>query len=80
MMLRTHFNGVDSVSFSPDGRLLATGGRDNTVKIWDSATGQALQSLEGHQKPVLTVAFSPDGRWLASGSGDNSVRLWGIST
>ena len=80
LMLRAHFNGADSVSFSPDGHLLATGGRDHLVKIWDVRTAQLVKSIEAHERPVLSVAFSPDGRWLASGSGDNVVRLWGIAS
>ena len=50
------------MAFSPDGRRLATGGEENTVKIWDVQTGQELQTLRGHSGDVYTVAFSPDAR------------------
>ena len=59
-----------NVAFSPDGRRLATGGEENTVKIWDVQTGQELQTLRGHSGDVYTVAFSPD----AAGGSPRRVR------
>jgi WD40 repeat protein len=70
----------NSVAFSPDGRWLASGYRDKTVKLWDTASGNLIRSLEGHQSAVNSVAFSPDGRWLASGSADKTVKLWDPSS
>jgi len=64
------------VAFSPDGRTLASGSNDDTVKLWDVANGQLLHTLEGHTSNVTSVAFSPDGRTLASGSNDATVKMW----
>ncbi|HUE72151.1 MAG TPA: serine/threonine-protein kinase [Pirellulaceae bacterium] len=67
-----------NVAFSPNGQRLATGGKKNTVIIWDVETGRELQTLEGHNGEVYTVAFSPDedGRWIASGGEDSAVKIW----
>jgi WD40 repeat protein len=64
------------VAFSPDGGLVATGGRDNLVVLWETATGGEVRLLRGHTRPVRSLAFSPDGRKLVSGGGDTTALVW----
>ncbi|KAL4860467.1 hypothetical protein BDV12DRAFT_205020 [Aspergillus spectabilis] len=78
--LEGHSGSVYSVAFSPNSRLLASGSGDETVRLWDTVTGNLQQILEGHSGSVDSVAFSPDGLLLASGSGDETVRLWDTAT
>jgi len=78
--LETHSNKVLSVSFSPDGKTLASGSEDKTIKLWDITTGKEISTLNGHSKPVASVSFSPDGKTLASGSYNNIIKLWDITT
>ena len=77
--LRGHTERVNSVSFSPDGKALASGSDDGTVKLWNVAERETIGTLEGHADSVRTVAFSPDGRTLASGSWDGTVKLWDVA-
>ncbi|MCP4382429.1 MAG: hypothetical protein GY798_13610, partial [Hyphomicrobiales bacterium] len=70
---------VLSVAFSHDGKFLASGSDDKTVRLWEVSTGEQLRELTGHSDYVLSVAFSHDGKFLASGSYDNTVRLWDVS-
>ncbi|MDE3721812.1 protein kinase [Nocardiopsis sp. N85] len=79
-ILDGHSSDVNSVAFSPDGTTLATGSSDDTVLLWDIATGTEIISLDDHSDQVSSVAFSPDGTTLATGSWDDTVRLWDIES
>jgi WD40 repeat protein/serine/threonine protein kinase len=78
--LNGHTGEVVSVAFSPDGTQLASASWDQTVKVWDAATGQETRTLKGHTGAVYSVSFSPDGTRLASASGDGTVKVWNAST
>jgi WD40 repeat protein len=67
---------VLSVDFSADGKTLATGNADGTVKLWNVSTGNELMTLRGHTNQVFAVRFSPDGSTLASGQVGGTIRFW----
>ena len=78
--LEGHTDNVWSVAFNPDGRLLASGSWDQTVRLWEIETEQLLHTLTGHTGEVNSVAFSLDGDTLVSGSWDGTIRLWNPRT
>ena len=67
-----------AASYAPNGAMIATGGFDHTVKLWEAATGRELRTLEGHQNIVLSLAVSPDGFSVVSGANDNTLKLWDL--
>ncbi|MEH2276031.1 MAG: hypothetical protein V7K40_14895 [Nostoc sp.] len=78
--LQGHSSSVNSVAFSLDDKMLASGSDDKTIKLWDVKTGAQICTLQAHSGLVRSVAFSPDGKILASGSSDNTIKLWDITT
>jgi len=73
-----HSDRVICVSSSADGRMIASGSQDDTVKVWDAMTGSCVQTLLGHSNWVRSVVFSPDSSLLASGSSDETIRVWSL--
>jgi hypothetical protein len=75
---RGHKDNLYCGRFSPDGKLLATGGYDHQIKLWDIESGKEIKTLEGHNGPVFELAFRHDGQILASCSGDRTLKLWSV--
>ena len=80
--LMAHVAPVYSISFSPDGAFIISGGRDEIGRIWDVSTGQMIHALQvaGHSQWIRAVTCSPDGQLVATGSNDTTVRLWNAQT
>ena len=78
--LTGHGGEVLAVAFAPDGRLLASGSSDQTIRLWDPVTGEERKLLRGHTGAVRTLAFAaPNSHLLASGSADGTVRIWDVA-
>ena len=71
-----HSDWVESVCFSSDGKLVASGSRDNSAKVWDASTGACQSTLNGHSDHVRCLAWSKGGKMLASGSDDWTIKIW----
>ena len=71
---------TNSISYSPNGKTIASGGGGGFVQLWDVATGTHLKALVGHTRSVESVYYSPDGEILASGSKDGTILLWDVSS
>jgi WD40 repeat protein len=69
---------VCSLAVSPDSKMIALGGTNAAVMLWDVASGERIVTLEGHTREIVGVAFAPDGKTLATGALDHTIRLWDI--
>ena len=79
--LTGHKDGVNSVCFSPDGKYIASGAKDHSIRVWDWKRQKEIAKLDGHTDSVSSVCFSPDGQYIASGSGDiryNGNKDWAV--
>jgi hypothetical protein len=79
-LLVAHEREVESLAFSPDGKILASGGRTGPIRFWDVATGESIRQTEKNLGWVVGVTFSPDGKLLASGGTARTVHLWEVAT
>ena len=73
-----HRGAIKSVTFSPNGKILASGGSDSRVKLWNAENGRLLFTREGHLSEVTNISFRPDGKILASSSDEGNVRVWNL--
>lgn len=81
-ILRGGRGAVLALAFSPDGKLIAGGGEDTTLRVWEpgpGSRGDARAALAGHTKPITAIAFAPGGQSLATGSADGTTRIWSVS-
>ncbi len=77
--LGSHSEPVSSISYSFDGKLIATGSQDGNIRLWNAETGTQLRTFQGHTDEIMSLVFSPCKSRLASGSADGSVYLWDLS-
>ncbi len=75
-VLGTFKGPVNSVAFSPNGKIIAACSGDGTIRLWETGTGRQIHELKGHSNVVSAITFSPDGTTLVSGSWDGTIRIW----
>lgn len=73
-----HTGPIHTVAVSPNGRLMASGGEDQSIIIWDLGSGKKLKSMTGHTGFIYTVSFNSDSTVLVSGGADGTVRAWDV--
>ena len=78
--LPSHADWINSVVWSPNGKYIASGSNDCTIKIWDATTGACIHTLTGHDNRITSVSWSPDGKQLASSSDDCTIKIWDATT
>ena len=78
LAIRTHYDSIYTLAFSPDGKTIASGGgwHDNVLRMWDVYTGEHKNALRGHTGSVTAITFSPDGETVATMSQDDTIRVW----
>src|SRR5439155_7056577 len=78
-MLKDHIDAVYAVTFSPDGRQVASASGDRTIKVWEVATGRRIYTLSEPAAEQYSVAFSPVGKRLAAAGADKILRVWDVT-
>jgi WD40 repeat protein len=79
-VLEGHSQAVSAVTFSPDGKLIASGSLDKTIRIWNADVGTFSKTLTGHSLGVTSIAFSPDSKHVASASDDTMIKIWAVAS
>lgn len=72
--------GINTLSFHPHGRILASADQNRNIQLWDVVTGKEIKVFTGHDDHIYSAAFSPNGEILASASKDNTVKLWNVNS
>lgn len=80
LTLQGHEKAVNTVAYSPDGKMIASGSSDNKIKTWDAASGQELKSFDAESKEITSVCFSSDNKYVASGGKNGIVKLWSATS
>ncbi len=78
-MLKGHTDGIYCMAFSPDGKILASGSPDQSVILWDVASGKAIKKIDGIGSTPISIAFSPDGKHVAWGTHDHTIGTWNLA-
>jgi WD40 repeat protein len=78
--IKGHADCIYGLSFSPDGKMLATSSYDKLIKLWDVETGKEIRTLKDHIDAIYALAFTPDGKRLVSGAADRTVKIWNVET
>ncbi len=79
-ILKGHEDYIACLAYSPDGKIIASGSHDQTVRLWDVKTGKHIRTLTGHQDNITFLSFSPDGSTLISVSSDMTINFWDITS
>ena len=79
-VLKGHRGRILQIQSSRDGKMIASASEDDTIKLWDAATGKELRTLTGHTEAVRSISLSPDGKTISSGSLDKTIKLWDTAT
>src|SRR6266566_387373 len=74
--LVSYWHKVNGCAVSPDGKWVVSAQEDETLRVWDTQTGDELWNLKGHSGPVYACAVSPEGDWIVSAGDDNTLSLW----